>query len=224
MGAFFLFRNCQPAAVRIFLYCLLIIGLLIFVQGFLWHVLAFLPNNPKKVDCIVVFHGSIDRVATGIELANQSVGKNIIISPAGSTALTSLRKKFDLNPRVNVHQESFVRSTFENALFSGDLIRQNGWESVMLVTHDYHMPRSFFLLKAMLFGTDVDVKCYRVPYATGVNRFHRFINKERHLINEMLRSWGSLYESAFCTVSKGTPQQSHKEQGWIIWLKKTLLF
>jgi uncharacterized SAM-binding protein YcdF (DUF218 family) len=49
-------------------------------------------------------------------------------------------------------QEDQATTTFENALYTSRIIKAHRYQSVILVTSDYHMPRSLALLQLFLAG------------------------------------------------------------------------
>ncbi len=58
--------------------------------------------------------------------------------------------------------EPEARTTFENALLTGDIIQKEGFKKVLLVTSSYHMPRSLLLLKLKLNGSGTEIGVHKV--------------------------------------------------------------
>ena len=62
--------------------------------------------------------------------------------------------------------EDMARNTFENALFSGRVIRDFGWRDVVIVTDAWHMPRSLYVFRRL----GLPVSGERVPRPAHISR------------------------------------------------------
>ena len=62
--------------------------------------------------------------------------------------------------------EEKARSTFENAVYTGRIIRERNWQRVVLVTDCYHLPRAAFIFERL----GISVEGSGVPPAHGVTR------------------------------------------------------
>jgi uncharacterized SAM-binding protein YcdF (DUF218 family) len=51
-----------------------------------------------------------------------------------------LQKEFNLSGEFQIEEQS--RTTYENALYTAELLKQKGIQNVVLVTHAWHMPRA----------------------------------------------------------------------------------
>jgi uncharacterized SAM-binding protein YcdF (DUF218 family) len=115
--------------------------------------LEFVSNLPDESaldvqgDAIVVFTGGEDRIAVGLELLAQGRGKRLLIS--GVDAQT---EREDIRELINPdHLDSFdccvdlgwsAKDTIGNADETTSWINDNGFETVIIVTAFYHMPRA----------------------------------------------------------------------------------
>lgn len=61
--------------------------------------------------------------------------------------------------------EDRARNTFENALYSGRVIRELGWRDVVIVTDAWHMPRSLYVFRRL----GLPVSGARVPRPARVS-------------------------------------------------------
>lgn len=52
-------------------------------------------------------------------------------------------------PFEAIHVEDRARNTFENALFSGKMIRDGGWRRVLVVTDGFHMRRALYTFRRL---------------------------------------------------------------------------
>ncbi|MDE3015385.1 MAG: YdcF family protein [Pseudomonadota bacterium] len=130
------------------------------LAGLIWFI-GQIPAAPLKniasADAIVVLTGGSGRLAYGLELLAQDKGKMLFISGVsdGVTVPTLLRQagvdaKAPLRP---VNAESIAlghkaRNTIGNAEETLRWLKQRGYHSILLVTSDYHMPRSLLEFKA----------------------------------------------------------------------------
>lgn len=133
--------------------CLILVG----AECFYFYGILSRNMSPEKADVIVVFDGSSDRIKAGCELAVSGYAPYIVISPATGQNLDNYKKKYSQRSDVKYLIEDKARTTAENAVYSGKIITEHNFRSVILVTSFYHLPRSCFLLKAVLAGSEVKV-------------------------------------------------------------------
>ncbi|MDO5674079.1 MAG: YdcF family protein [bacterium] len=170
----------------------------------------------------MVFLGDAHRVEAGIDLLNTGYASRLILSP---TPRHSLRSQ---PPAVvqAVIREDQARTTFENALFTSRLLRSHGIRSLILVTSDYHMPRSYFLMKALLFGQDVTV--YRYPVRSSKAKDSVFPPRSKRdakiVYNEMVELWGSLGEWVAYSIRGDVPAKNAPPNKYLHRLRQALLF
>ena len=174
-------------------------------------------------DAVVVFDGSMPRIAKGASLANSGAAPVLVISPASPQQIAAYRKRFAIDESVAVIPEPSARTTYENAYYTAGVIRRQNFSSIVLVTADYHMPRSFILLKLMLAGTGVTIE--RAPLDTNrsKDRAGRRRNWKR-LYNEGVLVWGSLYELAHHRLCGETASRAFRKSKAVRALEKLLLF
>jgi uncharacterized SAM-binding protein YcdF (DUF218 family) len=134
---------------------------------------------------IVVATGGGRRVSTGMDLLHDNIGARLLISGTGSgvskddliliMADGDIEKDILLNIMsccVDLGQTAM--NTRGNAKEAADWFRQNGFHHIIVVTADYHMPRSLIHFTQAL--PDADIIPYAVPsyelmdsYSEGVN-------------------------------------------------------
>lgn len=199
-------------AKRIFKFCLYMssaIALLLLIEGIYFYHIIQREGILAKADAIVVFNGFRERVEAGYKLANLGYAPNLVVTAADAYHLSNYNRKYGLPESVNLIREDKARTTFENAYYTGEIIRENRFRSIILVTSLYHLPRSLFLCRAILLGQDIQVQIYSPPVGRG-NLW--FTSSGRKLIHkEMLRFWGSLSELLYCKASGGVPDKSLKD-------------
>lgn len=63
-------------------------------------------------------------------------------------------------PDARIVVEDRARNTFENALYTGLIMRERGWRRVVLVTDRFHMPRALYVYRRL--GLEVTGDAVRV--------------------------------------------------------------
>ena len=199
-------------AKRIFKLCLYMcsaIALLLLIEGIYFYRIIQREHAITKADAIVVFNGFRERVEAGYKLAGMGYAPHLIVSPADSYHLSNYNRKYGLPAAVNILREDKARTTFENAFYSGEIIRKNRFRSIILVTSLYHLPRSLFLCKTVLLGRDIKVQIYCPPADRG--KLWMSSSGRRRIHGEMIRFWGSLSEILYCKAADGVPDKSLRD-------------
>ena len=218
-------RIFLKTAVVVFSFCLSI--LILEALYFLW--VAKQPSSQSdqtNFDAIVVFSGSSNRIQHAFHLAEQGVAPILIISPASRRLLTYYEKRYGLAVKAKYILERKAETTFTNALYSAQLIRENHLSSVLLVTSDYHMPRSFFLLKLVMLTADCRIGMSKLDTrregrpANGLGRTARL----KMTYNEMVQLWGSLLEGGLHYLGGPNAWLKKRSSGVTRWLREHLLF
>ncbi|UVI27694.1 YdcF family protein [Paenibacillus spongiae] len=155
-------RKRFRAAARLLRICAWLAALGVFWCGYLlWTINSYSPPNPlPKADAAIVLGAALwdnepspglqERLDHALKLYKQGTVSNLILTGGldhnGST-LTEAEGMRDYLlakgvPADRMVLENDARSTYENLLFSKPIAQRNGWESLIIVTHDYHAPRS----------------------------------------------------------------------------------
>lgn len=143
---------------------ILFLLLLIWGLGFIYFLMQISltenSTNPKA-DSIIVLTGARGRIDTGLELLHHKNANNLLISGVGQkAALEDLSKYLQSFPSNQIHKLKssitlghFANSTEENAIESLEWIKKNNFKKIILVTSNYHMPRSLLLFKRLMPNT-----------------------------------------------------------------------
>ncbi len=108
-------------------------------------------NSYRNIDAIIVFTGGENRVQSGIDLLSNNIGKKLFIS--GVNPDTNI---FDISEQTLSDMDLLnccidlgkkADNTMENALESIDWIKNNKYKNIVIVTSNYHMKRSLFILR-----------------------------------------------------------------------------
>lgn len=122
-------------------------GFLIFYQ----HVYAMKSPVEPKADAIVVLTGGYQRIDEAVHLLSDGAGKRLLISgvnPAttGNHIRLLTRSSDDLfGCCVDIGHDAL--DTSGNARETARWIKSRGFKSIILVTNNYHMPRSLAELR-----------------------------------------------------------------------------
>ncbi|MCK4986165.1 MAG: YdcF family protein, partial [Desulfobacterales bacterium] len=85
---------------------------------------------------------------------------------------------------------------FENALYTDKLVEAHNFRDVILVTSDYHMPRSYLIMR-LLTSPSVRIQRYSVHEINeSESSWQRLIQKWRLLMSEMVELYGTLVQAA----------------------------
>lgn len=113
---------------------------------FYTQVAALGPIDNPKADAIVALTGGYQRIDQAVQLLAQGAGKRLLISgvnPATSGShIRSFTKSRDELFQCCVDIGYDARNTEGNASETVQWIRAHGYKTVILVTNNYHMPRS----------------------------------------------------------------------------------
>lgn len=129
---------------------------------------------PQKSDVIIILGGGVDkdihdtgpavdkRLDKGIELWQNEYASYIIVAGGlvKKTGYTEADKLMDYAlekgvPASNVIKESRSLNTYQNALFSQEIMKQNGWQTALVTTSDYHTKRACKIFRKL----NMNVKC-----------------------------------------------------------------
>ncbi|WP_299870502.1 YdcF family protein [uncultured Hoeflea sp.] len=149
----------------------LIVGLTLAIIGFFrfTDTIADLraSGDASKVDAIVALTGGYQRIDQALELLEQGVGQRLLISGVNpSTTSAALRRATGSKSAtfaccVDIGYQAL--DTIGNANETAGWIRQHGYGRVLVVTNNYHMPRS--LLELSQASPDVTFLAHPVTYS-----------------------------------------------------------
>src|SRR5690349_10064158 len=124
-------------------------GVLLLAGGFGWFV-AQIANDEttleRKADGVVVLTGAAARIPDAIELLATEHGKRLLIT--GVHRATSAREIARLTPLYSkyftccIDLDRSALNTFGNALETKRWARQHNFNSLIVVTSNWHMPRA----------------------------------------------------------------------------------
>jgi uncharacterized SAM-binding protein YcdF (DUF218 family) len=208
------------------LFIFFVICFVLILAQALWFFYVFNRNGQiTKADLIAVFAGGDGRIKAGYELSHAGYAPCLMISPATPEKIASYNSKNGHPAPGQLLMEERARTTFENAVFTKQLIENHGFKSIMLVTSFFHQPRSYFLLRSQLIGMDIDIRMHHVSWR-GLDRTNWLKSKEglQIIYDEMIKFWASCLELVYYKLSGRLPEQSPKDIPFLKKLKFALLF
>jgi len=166
--------------------------LLLFYTPLVWFLARPLKiSQPAKTaDCIVVLGGGVgesgragqgyeERVQHAVDLYERGFARNIIFSSGYSYAFkeTMVMKALAVSlgiPERVIILENQAANTYQNVLFTKDILNKNGWDSMLLISSPYHMRRVWFVFKKI--GDQIDVTYSPLPNSL----FYARENRDQH--------------------------------------------
>lgn len=166
-------------------------------MAFFGHVLAKLSSPPAGgIDIHILFKGDGSRVKTFYQLLDQNEAGRFSIPGISNKILIYWNKKYHKPDFAElVEAGTSTGSTFEDVLESDRMIRQNEFKTVLLVTSDYHMVRSWFLLRLKTLGAGIKIYVAPVPEKSSPGLY------AKRVFNESAKFWGSLAEYVYYEIT-----------------------
>ena len=170
----------------------------LFIGGFLQFTSkvsnAVQPVNVEAADAIVVLTGGSTRIETALELLSQQKGKKLLISGVNpETKAEDIQamhsERADLF-NCCVDLERVAADTIGNATETAKWATQNNYESLIIVTSAYHMPRAMLEYHRQMQG--VKLTPYPVPL-DSINQAEWWKNADtlRFMINQYMKYIGA---------------------------------
>ncbi|MGP2494049.1 YdcF family protein [Mesorhizobium sp. PUT5] len=135
-----------------------------FLGGFGWfasHVSHLrTPADPQKADAIIVLTGGQSRIDAALDLLESGKGERLLISgvhPAASRR--QLQKAIGGDKQLFsccVDIDHAALDTIGNAEESAKWVESHAYGSIILVTNNYHMPRSLLEMGRLLHGARLE--------------------------------------------------------------------
>lgn len=121
------------------------------------------PVELKQADAIVVLTGGQKRLGPALRLLDQGKGKKLLISGVHpSTTMADIRRISTIKPALYdccITLDHKALDTIGNAKESVEWIKENGFTKIILVTNNYHMPRSLIEIRRVAPSLEIQ------PYA-----------------------------------------------------------
>ncbi len=134
-----------------------VVAVLVLTAGFFWFAFNISTDEPqldRKADGIVVLTGAASRIPDAIELLAAERGKRLLIT--GVHRATSASEIARLTPLYSkfftccIDLDRSALNTFGNALETRRWAREHNFNSLIVVTSNWHMPRAMAELSHQL--------------------------------------------------------------------------
>jgi uncharacterized SAM-binding protein YcdF (DUF218 family) len=138
----------------------LVLAFLIGFGSFAGHVARMTtPTDPAPADAIIVLTGGSARIDAGVELLSAGKGGRLLISGVNPMAgLDDLRRATGADAELFaccVDIDHAALDTIGNAAESAKWLNSNSFDSAIVVTNNYHMPRSLMEMRRAIDGLDL---------------------------------------------------------------------
>ncbi|MBQ0710584.1 MULTISPECIES: YdcF family protein [unclassified Ochrobactrum] len=168
-----MFRRFQPVSIILF------IILLVFLVGFVVFGEKVTSMQPPSIDepadAIIVLTGGQSRIQAAVDLLKDKRGKRLLISGVHpSTNEKVLQRTTHADQSLFdccVDLDRSALNTVGNAAESERWIRTNNYRRVILVTNNYHIPRSTLEMSYLM----KDVEFIPYPVVSGERREHSWV-------------------------------------------------
>jgi uncharacterized SAM-binding protein YcdF (DUF218 family) len=136
---------------------------LAFIAGFGWFANQIgqleTPADPPGADAIIVLTGGQFRLDAALDLLRSGKGRRLLISGVNPVARDSeLKAVMGADDRLFsccIDIDRAALDTIGNAAESAKWVNEHAYDSVILVTNNYHMPRSLLEMRRLLKTTDL---------------------------------------------------------------------
>ncbi len=189
---------------------LALMGFVALIGGFFVFVTAlesYDDSDPGRADAIVALTGGAQRVADAIDLLARGHGERLLIS--GVNEMTSREEIARLNPGQRRLLECCVdldyraRNTIGNAIETRRWVNERGFASIIVVTSNYHMPRTMLELENAL--PDVRKAAYAVaPNSINLSAWWR----DRAALRLLGLEYAKFVAALIRTQIEGDPENS----------------
>ena len=124
-------------------------GLVAFVLGFFWFITQVPSEEIRlsdRADGIVVLTGAASRIPDAIELLNSAKGQRVLITGVNRTTtakeIATLTSQNERVFRCCVDLDRSALNTLGNAIEARRWARDRNFQSLIIVTSNWHMPRA----------------------------------------------------------------------------------
>jgi uncharacterized SAM-binding protein YcdF (DUF218 family) len=155
------------------------------------------PPAKQKMDAVLVFSGSSNRLVEGYDYFLQGKTKKLMITGndypriAADGAVKKLLRKVKKH-KDQIYIDLLARNTIENAENGAQWALKNHVKNILLITTEGHMPRAYFELRRLL-PDDVKVYTKTVPGNRG-----RYAGVDTEKSRLLCRMYETATKTDFC--------------------------
>jgi uncharacterized SAM-binding protein YcdF (DUF218 family) len=123
-----------------------------------------ISEQPQARDAIIVLSGSSERDIYAAELYNLGFSRKIIVSGISPSAgIMAERAVKEGVKREDIIMEQKALSTYQNAIFTREIMLDNGFQSAIVVSSPFHMRRSKMVYERVYKNTGIRLTYCAVP-------------------------------------------------------------
>ncbi len=186
-GSKYIFETKETRTIRYLKNALLYIFGLIFFYIISGYFFILFSDNENQVaqekffksspDIIVIFTGDSGRIPYGIKLAKKYKQSNIFITGVyAKNSVETILTPLQLGDEIDINLleiDYFARNTVENCLSTlRHLRKKKGFKDILVVSHDYHIPRIKTIFNKILTEDDP----YKLSYQGLSNDYSEWRN------------------------------------------------
>lgn len=144
----------------------------------------------SKADAIVVVSGDSDRMKHAVDLYKSRLANKLILSGAAQEGFTSNALAMQLEasrsgiPNEAIILEERAVNTYENALFTREIVKSQGLKNLILVSSPYHQRRAYETFNYVLGDEDVLIQNSPSIYSNWKVRNWWLSETNTHFTNE----------------------------------------
>lgn len=147
-------------------------------------------DSLTSADAIVAVSGDDDRIKHVIDLYKQGFSPKLILSGAARDGFTSNALAMQIEasksgvPQEAVILEEKATNTYENAMYTKEIVLSQGMKNIVLVSSPYHQRRVYETFRGVFKGTGVKLQNSPSPYSTWKADSWWKSDRELHLTKE----------------------------------------
>lgn len=172
----------------------LVAGVFILFSQNIPHILLGLYLSPSdtltQADAIVVVSGDDDRIKHAIDLYKKGYAPTLILSGAARAGFSSNALVMQIEasrsgiPNEAVILEEKAYNTYENALYTKEIVLKQRMDNLILVSSPYHQRRVYETFKSVFRASGVKLQNSPSPYSTWKEDNWWKSDRELHLTQE----------------------------------------
>jgi uncharacterized SAM-binding protein YcdF (DUF218 family) len=160
-------------------------GSILILMGLFWGVYQYISiteigdsSHPEEADVIIILGAGVwasgpspaleARTNHAAQIYEEGYAKRLILSgglgdhpPSEAEAMQNILLEMDLEREV-LFLEDQAKNTEENIKYSKEIMKEQGWDTAVIVTDTFHVKR------ALLIAKDQDIKAYGAPAKNSV--------------------------------------------------------
>jgi len=150
----------------------------------MWDFLV-VDEQPELADVIIVLGGGKERIGEGVRFYRQGYAPKIILSGDASHWMENQALSSGV-PATDIIPERKSRTTFENAIYSVQIMEDQDFRSAIVVTSAYHTRRSRIIFSRFL--KDSELTVCAAPYDSSIaSSWWRHSQTTRYVITEYIK-------------------------------------